>query len=40
MKKARAIALRISADTGIEVARLMLVYGCAAALALAGLLRL
>ncbi len=39
MRKARAIALRITADTGVEIARLMIVYGCAAALALAGFIK-
>lgn len=42
MPKARA--LRLSADASIEAAmlelgRMMIVYGCAAALALAGVLR-
>ena len=42
MKSARALALRITAieTTLLALARMMIVCGCAAALALAGILKL
>jgi hypothetical protein len=36
MTKARAIAVRLTVDNGVEALRLMIVCGCAMALIMAG----
>jgi len=35
----KALAIRLTADAGFEAARMFVIYGCAAALVFAGLIR-